>query len=135
MGSVRGRELRCRVAPRGGAFDRGFARTAQRVVPVFINVWGQHPGRQDAGRRGQAEAGGSPSSEAPPGDPPEVFDRRWIGSARNRARKGVARAPRSGIGQSRGCSYRALVAEVGETHLSRCRGEPRGNLRGARAVG
>jgi len=38
MGSVRGRELRCRVAPRGGALDRGPARTAQRVVPVFSSI-------------------------------------------------------------------------------------------------
>jgi hypothetical protein len=33
MGSVRGRELRRRVASRGEAFDRGFARTAQRSFP------------------------------------------------------------------------------------------------------
>ncbi len=91
--------------------------------------------RDDAGRRGHAEAGGSPSSEAPPGDSPEVFDRRWIGRARSRAREGAGPTMRSGIGQSRGCSYIRLVAEVGETHLSRRRREPRGNPRGARAEG
>jgi len=43
MGSVRGRELRCRVALRGGALDRGSARTAQRVVPVFSSVRANTP--------------------------------------------------------------------------------------------
>lgn len=67
LGSVRGRELRCRVAPRGGALDRGSARTAQRVVPVFSSVRANTRSRhRRPGRRGQAEAGGSPSSEASP---------------------------------------------------------------------
>jgi len=109
MGSVRGRELRCRVAPRGGALDRGFARTAQRVVPIFTSVQGQHPEREDRGRRGHAEAGGSPSSEAPPGDPPQVIDRRA-----GRAASGIAPARgRPGTALGNRAVRRVLVVQVG----------------------
>lgn len=38
---------------------------------------------------------------------------------------------RSGVGRHAGCSCRELVAEVGETHLSRRHGEARGNSRGS----
>jgi hypothetical protein len=76
-GSARGGECRCRVTPRGGALDRGSARTAW--YRGSVGARGQNPGDGHAGW-GEAEAGGSPSSEAPPGDPPEVFDGRWIGA-------------------------------------------------------
>ena len=72
--SVRGRQHRSRETTRGGAVDRGSARTARR--------WSRHRSTRSQGRRGgaferpfgggrgccgKAEAGGSPSSEAPPG--------------------------------------------------------------------
>jgi len=74
---------------------------------------------------GKAEAEGSPSSEASPGGTPEASGRRWAGASRRVERSGLQgqgrAAPREahpGIGQSRGCSDRRSVAEVGETHLS-----------------
>jgi len=105
MGSVRGRELRCRVAPRGGALDRGSARTAQRVVSVFSSVRANTPVTQSKTRT--PWSGRSWRFAVKRGstrDPLEVIDRRWIGRGRNRTREGTGRTLRSGIGQSRGCS-------------------------------
>jgi hypothetical protein len=79
MGSVRGRELRRRVATRGEAFDRGFARTAQRSFPSSPACGANTPNARTLDAIGHAEAGGSPSSEAPPGDPLEAFGRRRVG--------------------------------------------------------
>jgi len=131
MGSVCGRELRCRVAPRGEALDRGLARTAQRSFPSSPASGATTPNARTLDAIGRAEAGGSPSSEAPPGDPREAFGQRWIGKRRNRtatARERPARPSAWESGSLLGCSYRRLVAEVGETHLSCRRREPRGNL-------
>jgi hypothetical protein len=104
---------------------------------------------------GEAEAGGSPSSEAPPGDSsarkgvgeprrkPEQAQAgpgRWVAAgsgptraerSQDRAVSGRSRLP-AGIGRQAGCSYRKSVAEVGEAHLSRSQVE-RGATRGRRA--
>lgn len=89
-----------------------------------------------SGSCGEVEAGGSPSSEAPP----DVAGRRALGVSRGlkagdrrQADRGEVERPRgvrrarSGIGQLAGCSCRASVAEVGETRLSRRAGACRGN--------
>jgi len=73
----------------------------------------------------EAEAGESPSSEAPPAiRGPEGHVTR---SVERRGGPWGTRGARSGIWQRTGCSCRKSVAEVGETHLSRGLGEMRGN--------
>ena len=73
--SARGRQHRGREVQRGGAFDRSSARTARHHA---------HRRRRGNPRRaieigcGKAEAGGSPSSEASPGDAPEATGRGWV---------------------------------------------------------
>jgi hypothetical protein len=62
--SARGRQGRGREGRRGGAFDRGSTRTARCSNGRRS---GLRPGAADRGCR-EAEAGGSPSSEAPPDD-------------------------------------------------------------------
>jgi len=62
----------------------------------------------------KAEAGGSPSSEAPPG---------WL-TGRETPQGGARSEAPPGIGRFAGCSLRESVAEVGETHLSRGVTEP-----------
>jgi hypothetical protein len=103
MGSVRGRELRCRVASRGGAFDRGFARTAQRVVPLFTSVRGQHPEREARtpwSRRSWRFAVKRSSTRGS-----AVGHRPKVGRQRSEPRpRGGGLDLRSGIGQSAGCS-------------------------------
>jgi hypothetical protein len=136
---------RTRTPPPGGAARRGLRSRLRQdraaLVPVLTHVRGQHPGRVAAqaartlDATGHAEAGGSPSSEAPPGDPHSVFGRRRLGRAWDRSRKGAGQAKRSGIGQSAGCSYRRLVAEVGETHLSRRHSRASGQPEGSGEVG
>jgi len=68
--SVRGRKRRDREASRGGAVDRGSARTAW--CPFDAHVRGSGSARSQEWSWAMAEAGGSPSSDAPPVDPPEV---------------------------------------------------------------
>jgi len=92
--SARGRKRRGREAQRGGAFDRGSARTAQR--PRHVGVWGLNPKRAQVIGYDDAEAGGSPSSEAPPGDPLEAIGRGRVGAAPRAERSEEKRARESG---------------------------------------
>jgi len=116
--SARGRKHRDREVQRGGAVDRGSARTAlhpTRQVPVPL----RRSGFGCALGHGvmvvaKAEAGGSPSSEAPPG---------WL-TGRETPQGGARSEASPGIGRFAGCSLRESVAEVGETHLSRGVTEP-----------
>lgn len=118
--SARGRKSRDREAMRGGAVDRSPARTAW--CPLRRARSGSRL-RAHAGNGSwtMAEAGGSPSSDAPPVDLPEVQRPKAGRCRRPRSpREGFFReGARSGIGWSvLGARGRKSVAEVGERHLS-----------------
>jgi len=120
-----------REATRGGVDDRDPTRTVRRRARELVG----ESLRQHARSATIVEAGGSPSSASPPG--------RLIRCARGRLptsrRRLPSRAPRvsqhasygtsqevswheraPGIGQSVGTRELKSVADVGETHLSRC---------------
>jgi hypothetical protein len=110
----------------GGAVDRGTRQ--DRAVSRSRAMQGVIPGYRVARRcASRAEAGGSPSSDAPP---------RWrAAQAAGQRTKGAARPTEAqpGIERFAGCSCRRSVADIGETHLLRKRRVgPQGSLRGRR---
>jgi len=130
-GSARGGECRCRETPRGGALSIGAPPGPRGVAEAPVP--GAQTPRQGRAGCGEAEAGGSPSSEAPPEGPPEVFDGWRIGRARGHPRKGVGPVVRSGIGQSVGCSCRNVGCrsrgDASFPSASRAEGQPEGSGR------
>lgn len=118
--SVRGRKRRDREVSRGGAFDRSSARIAR--CPLRRERSGLRLRTLTGnGSCAMAEAGGSPSSDAPPVDRPEVQRLKADRCSALVPREGWEKAARTGIGGSvLGARDRKSVAEVGERHLSPC---------------
>lgn len=82
-----------------------------REAPCSGGIWGQNPHAHRREGCDKAEAGGSPSSEAPPGWSAGGLGR-WRACAVPESRK-APREARPGIDGSAGCSCRRSVAEVG----------------------
>jgi hypothetical protein len=87
----------------------------------------------------RAEAGESPSSEAPPGSLVAPAAGAFIGSGLGPGQvDGAGRRPQgrrrahTGVDQSEGCSLRESVADIGETHLLRSEAGRREASRGGR---